>query len=130
MEKTKLLFSISDETLLKRIEILQEQIKECEDEIPYSFWCNSCKEKMKKVKNFYRKIHNKETIYPGHNISSTGGHLTLDVLQNAITQIKQVDPFSNPTATVFLEYKCLKCGFVYHLCHPGHCKCGGEVETI
>lgn len=121
MEKTKLLFSISDETLLRRIEILKEQIKECEEEILYNFWCNSCKEKMKKVKSLLRKMHDRETIY-------SGGHLDLNTLQEAIRQIKQVDPFSNPTATAFLKYKCLKCGFTYYLCHPGHCKCGGEVE--
>jgi len=134
MEESKLaclLFSISAETLLKRIEILQDQIKECEGEIPYNFWCGSCKEKMKKVKSLFRKIHDKETVYSSNYTSSlAGGHLDSNTLQEAIEQIKQVDPFSKPTATAFLEYKCLKCGLIYHLCHPGRCECGGEVEQI
>jgi len=115
MEKTKLLFPISNETLLRRTEILQDQIKECEGEIPYTFWCDSCKEKMKKVKNF-KFQHLKERL----QILNNAAYMGVDIAAR----------FSKPTATAFLEYKCLKCGLIYHLCHPGRCECGGEVEPI
>jgi hypothetical protein len=108
MEKTKLLFLISDETLLRRIEILKEQIKECEGEIPYNFWCDCCKEKMKKMKTLLKKIYDKETVT---YTSLSGGHLDSNTLQEAIEQIKQADPFSKPTPT--FRYKCSICGRVW-----------------
>jgi len=106
MEKTKLLFPIPDETLLRRIEILKEQIKECEGEIPYNFWCGSCKEKIKKVENLFRKIHDKEL---GTYTSLTGGHLDSNTLQNTINQINS---FSKSVPT--FKYKCSICGRIWN----------------